>query len=100
MIGGMSSRRTTPKQRAHWLAQFDQSNISAAAFCREHQLRYQSFLNWRRKAQSDEACPSPEFIKIDVPVAATTPINRESIVELTFPGGLLLRISPRPVDRT
>ena len=99
MIAGMSSRRTTPKQRAHWLAQFEQSNLNAAAFCREHQISYQSFLTWRRKAQTDEASPSPEFIKVDVPIVATTPTTRESIVELTFPGGLILRISPQPADR-
>lgn len=93
MIGGMSSRRTTPKQRAHWLALFDQSNLNAAAFCREHQLSYQSFLNWRRKVQPDETNPSPEFIKVEVPITAATPVSRESVVEVSFPGGLLLRIS-------
>ena len=95
----MSSRRTTPKQRAHWLAQFDQSNLNAAAFCREHQISYQSFLNWRRKVESDEASPSPEFIEVEIPIAATTSVTRDSVVELTFPGGLLLRISPRPAAR-
>ena len=93
----MSSRRTTRKQREHWLAQFDQSTLTAAAFCREHQLGYQSFLNWRRKAQPDTPI---EFIEVEVPSPKAPSISQSSVVELTFPGGLLLRIHPQPAARS
>lgn len=96
----MSSRRATQKQRAHWLALFDESNLNAAAFCREHEIGYQSFLNWRRKARPAEAVAPTEFIEVEVPTATAPPITRDSVVELTFPGGLLLRISPRPTSRS
>ncbi len=88
----MSSRRTTRKQRENWLAQFDQSSLSAAAFCRKHQLSYQSFLNWRRKARPKKVVASPEFIEVEVPSLGTTPSDH-GVVEVTFPDGLLLRIS-------
>ncbi|MDF1714652.1 MAG: transposase [Akkermansiaceae bacterium] len=96
----MSSRRTTRKQREHWLAQFDQSNLTAAAFCREHQLSYQSFLNWRRKAQTNETDAPTEFIELEIPSPRATPIRHSSVVELTFPGGLLLRIHPQSTTRS
>jgi len=97
---GMSSRRSTKKEREHWLEQFDQSSLTAAAFCQEHQLSYQAFLNWRRKAQSSEADTPTEFIEVEVPTPASTPISHNSIVELTFPGGLLLRIHPQSSARS
>jgi hypothetical protein len=96
----MSSRRTTRKQREHWLAQFDQSTLTAAAFCREHQLSYQSFLNWRRNAQLIEADTLTEFIEVEVPAPIATPISHSSVMELTFPGGLRLRIHPQSSARS
>lgn len=96
----MSSRRFTKRQREHWLAQFEQSNLSAAAFCREHQLGYQGFLNWRRKARPTEAKNLTDFIEVEVPAPQTTLISHESVVELTFPGGLLLRIHPQVSARS
>ena len=96
----MSPRRLTKKQREHWLAQFDQSNLSAAAFCREHQLGYQGFLNWRRKARAAEAKAPTDFIEVEIPTPQTTPISHESVVELTFPSGLLLRIHPQASARS
>ena len=96
----MSSRRFTKKQREHWLAQFDQSNLSAAAFCREHQLGYQGFLNWRHKAQPVEANAPTDFMEVEVPTPQTIPISNNGVVELLFPGGLLLRIHPQASARS
>jgi transposase-like protein len=95
ILPGMSSRRFTKKEREHWLAQFDQSSLSAAAFCREHQLGYQGFLNWRRKARPADKKATAEFIEVEVPKPSPTPIHRGSMVELVFPDGLLLRIHPQ-----
>ncbi len=97
---GMSSRRFTKKEREHWLAQFDQSNLTAAAFCREHQLGYQGFLNWRRKARPAEVKTGTEFIEVEVPPPTNTPVNHGTVVELSFPGGLLLRIHPQSAARS
>ena len=98
----MPSRRTTRKQRERWLTQFDQSSLTAAAFCREHQLSYQGFLNWRRKAQPRKVDATAEFIEVEVPSPSTsaTSISHQSVVELTFPGGLLLRIHPQSATRS
>jgi len=100
ILPGMPSRRFTKKQREHWLAQFDQSTLSAAAFCREHQLGYQGFLNWRRKAQPIEPKATTEFIEVEVPKPSPTPINHGGMVELVFPDGLRLRIHPKPSARS
>lgn len=97
---GMSSRRFTKKEREHWLAQFDRSTLSAAAFCREHQLGYQGFLNWRRKAQPIEPKTVTEFIEVEVPKPPSTPISGSAMVELVFPYGLRLRIHPQSSARS
>jgi len=96
----MSSRRFTKKEREHWLAQFNQSSLTAAAFCREHQLSYQAFLNWRRKPQPNKADTPAQFIEVEVPAPTASPMSHSSMVELTFPSGLLLRIYPQSVSRS
>ena len=97
---GMSSRRFTKKEREHWLAQFDRSTLSAAAFCREHQLGYQGFLNWRRKAKPIEPKATTEFIEVEIPKPPPTPINDSGMVELVFPHGLRLHIHPQSSARS
>jgi hypothetical protein len=61
-VGGMSKRRT----REQWQALVDEqheSELSGAAFCREHAIGYMSFCKWRKrlaKAQAgEEDTPSP-----------------------------------------
>ena len=45
--------RRSPQQRQHFLAQFDASGLSAAAFARKHQIAYATFSAWlRRRAQA------------------------------------------------
>lgn len=100
ILPGMSSRQFTKKEREHWLAQFDLSTLSAAAFCREHQLGYQGFLNWRRKAKPIEPKATTEFIEVEVPKPSPTPAHRESAVELVFPDGLRLHIHPQSSARS
>ena len=92
----MSHRRYTEKERKAWLAKCDQSTTSAAAFCRKHRLSYQGFLCWRREANR-AAGSATEFIEVDVP----RPVGRmaNEAVELSFPGGLVLRIIQQPAPR-
>jgi len=102
MMPAMSNRRHyTQSEREHWLAQFDEHPSTATSFCREHGLCYQTFLRWRRQARkikSSTAASAP-FIELELPVRPSTPPSSE-VVELTFPGGLTLRIqsqaTPQP----
>jgi transposase-like protein len=94
----MSRRRYTEKQRKTWVAKFERSSTSAAAFCRKHRLNYQVFLRWRREAGGG-AESAPEFLEIEVPSPAAGSGTAET-VELTFPGGLVLRIHPQSAPRS
>lgn len=93
----MSHRRYTDKEREAWLAKFEQSNTSAAAFCRKHRLSYQSFLCWRREERR-RGEPVAEFVEVGVPRPATGRGVTEA-VELAFPGGLVLRVIQQPAPR-
>ena len=93
MLRAMSRRRYTDKQRQAWVAKFDRSSSSAAAFCRRHRLNYRNFLRWRRVA-GVETEPAPEFLEIEVPCPAGS--GAAEAVEVAFPSGLVLRIHPQP----
>tara|TARA_R110002167_G_scaffold364347_1_gene586117 strand:+ start:184 stop:486 length:303 start_codon:yes stop_codon:yes gene_type:complete len=91
-MADMSTRRHyTRHERERLLALFDHTDSTALAFCREHQLCYQTFLRWRKLARDQVSEPAPEFIEIEVPSSAPR-ASAAPQVELTFPGGLTLRI--------
>jgi len=97
MLGAMSYRRYTEEERREWLTRYEQCATSAAAFCREHELNYQSFLRWRQRATPGSES-SPEFLELEVPCPVSVP--HAETVELTFPGGLTLRINAQPAPRS
>ena len=90
------------------MAEFERSGSSAAAFCREKGLAYQTFLNWRRKcdgglalsrsARSEET----EFVEVELPASDASPGRGTSdpAVELILAGGSILRIYPTPPRRS
>ena len=84
------------------MAEFERSGSSAAAFCREKGLAYQTFLNWRRRsalslAQEPRTSES-EFVEVELPASASTPGrgSADPAVELILAGGSILRIYPTP----
>lgn len=88
-------RRHTDADKARWLEEFETVGGSAAAFCRERGLPYQSFINWRlTAAEPKEVEPTPEFIEIDFAPrpASPAPAAAGALVELDFGDGLVLRI--------
>jgi hypothetical protein len=100
MMARMSTRRYyTQQDREHWLTKFDQADSTAVAFCREHQLCYQTFLKWRKAGRESNIVSGADFIEIEVPTPPPAPPTAPR-VELSFPGGLTLRIftplSPQP----
>jgi len=91
----MSKRRHfTQSEREQWLARFDSHDSTAASFCRNHDLCYQTFLRWRRLArqQHPPSAPGP-FIELELPAQSPSSAPHQT-VELSFPGGLTLRILP------
>ena len=97
----MSYRRYTEEERAAWLAKFERSAASAAAFCREHGISYGGFMRWRRQAapEPEPSAPEPaDFIEFEVPRSSEVlaPVQSGQSVELCFPCGLTLRIVPTP----
>lgn len=96
----MSRRRFTDEDKARLLGEFDACGGSAAAFCRDRGLSYQTFIVWRRGMPARrDAGNAIEFVEL-----ALDPVTEERSatgprVELDFGGGMVLRIhlpSPRP----
>jgi hypothetical protein len=96
-----------PRQRrdqSQWQQLIDQqlrSGLSGAAFCREHDVAYASFMGWRKRLGDVEPpSSSPSFIELTAPVTTTqnAPATAsaqgscELCVELTLGPGIELRI--------
>ena len=102
----MTYRRYTEEERAAWLAKFERTTVSAAAFCREHGISYGSFMRWRGNAAPGPG-PEPgaiepaEFIELEIPrpPSEAPPVPCAQSVEIDFPCGLTLRIAPAPAPR-
>lgn len=58
------TQRTPVAERAQLLAAFDQSGLSAAAFARQHGLRYTTFCGWRH--QRAKLNPAPTFVQVEL----------------------------------
>ena len=55
--------RTTAVRRQQWLAAFDRSGLSAAAFAHKHQLAYSTFCQWR---QQRDRGPAVSFTEVEI----------------------------------
>jgi len=75
----MSRRRYTEEEKRKFLAGFERAGGSAAAFCREHGLAYQTLMAWRRKSKSElSATKEVEFLEVEVQGSGQPPIQRWS----------------------
>lgn len=63
-------RRTSAAQRSKWLAAFDRSKLSAAAFARKHGLQYTTFCGWRQRRTKLKS--SPGFVRVQLTPAPAT----------------------------
>lgn len=61
--------RATAAQRDQLLAEFDRSDVSAAAFARKHQLNYTTFCGWR--ARRSKTSSSSAFVQVELTEPAT-----------------------------
>jgi transposase-like protein len=97
----MSRRRYTDEDKARLLGEFDASRGSAAAFCRQRGLAYQTFISWRR---GDRACrratrSATEFVEFEVGSPRQVQSTAVPLIELDLGGGLVLRIHPHAPRR-
>ncbi len=96
----MSRTRYTDEDKARLLGEFDARGGSAAAFCRERGLSYQTFIAWRRGAPARrDAGNAMEFVELALAPVAQERTTTGPRVELDFGGGFVLRIhlpTPRP----
>ena len=85
-------RRPDPSLHAQWqkrLHRFEQSGLSASAFCAQQGVSLASFYSWRRRLrQADPALAQDQrFVPIRLLPAAAP-------VELVLPSGAVLRLTP------
>jgi hypothetical protein len=68
---------SSPSDRAQLLAAFNRSGLSAAAFARQHKLKYSTFCAWRQRTGSKVPIA---FTEVELPLASAPPA--ELIIEL------------------
>jgi len=72
------SNRIPPFRRAKFLAAFERSGLSAAAFARQQGLHYTTFCGWRHRRAKVKA--SPGFVQVELPSPA---VPAELVIELS-----------------
>ena len=95
----MDNNTRNPQRSAdQWQAivnQQIQSGLSGAAFCKAEGLKYQSFMNWRKKLDNNttdiEALPEANFIELTHGQPASSEPNWHIVLDLA--PGIQLRIA-------
>jgi hypothetical protein len=91
----MSRTRHTDKEKARIIRDFEQQDQSAAVFCRQRGISYQTLINWRR-ATTNLPIPEqpPAFLEFELRRPHNPPDRGGPLVELELGGGIILRIHP------
>ena len=95
----MDNNTRNPQRSAdQWQAivnQQIQSGLSGAAFCKAEGLKYQSFMNWRKKLDNNttdiEALPEANFIELTQDQPASSEPHWHIVLDLA--PGIQLRIA-------
>ena len=95
----MDNNTRNPQRTAEqWQAivnQKIQSGLSGAAFCKAEGLKYQSFMNWRKRLENNcadiEALPEANFIELTRDEPASSELHWH--IELDLAPGIQLRIA-------
>lgn len=98
----------THHRKAHWQNLVDRqkhSGLSGAEFCRQENVRYASFMGWRKRFQGSKEQPSSTapaaFVELIAPAKETqitqggTESDTDLCVELSLGAGIELRITRR-----
>jgi transposase-like protein len=90
----MSRTRYTDEEKNRIIREFEESGGSAAAFCRQAEISYQTLMNWRRRTHGSlpSTTGSPAFLEFEIGSASRRPAQAGPLVELELGGGMILRI--------
>ncbi len=90
----MSRTRHTDQEKARILREFTHHDGSAASFCRQRGISYQTLMNWRGHASANLPDPEhpPAFLEFQLESAQHRPAPFGPLVELELGGGIILRI--------
>jgi len=89
------------RSHAQWceiFRQFEASNLSAAAFCKQQGIAYGSFMRWRQRVDAPTRhtaqVSADDWLPIQVAAGAEddSPTARGWDIELALPGGVQLRM--------
>jgi len=89
---------TTQQRELYWqqqLADWLDSGLSGAAFCKQHALSYHKFTYWRRKLREPEVEPSQSagsagFARVTAVSSTRMHDTPASELTLTLPGGIAI----------
>jgi hypothetical protein len=85
------------RSRQQWqqiIEQFESTDVSVSAFCRQHSLSYPSFLKWRTLLQDEVNQTAMGFVEIVPELNADTPTGSSGwAVELSLGNNIVLRIN-------
>lgn len=91
----MTIKRRTREQWQRLVDKQAESELSVSEFCAQHQLTVSNFYQWRKKLGED----SPSFtqqdnwLAFDMPASGTQRAGSTWEIELTLPGGVVLRMN-------
>lgn len=83
--------RRTREQWQQSIKDFEQSHLSTADFCKQHQLAYSSFAKWR-SILNQENQKAPAFVDITPTLPVPTSSETDWTVELAIGDQIVLRI--------
>jgi transposase len=89
MAPGRARDEHKERQWRHWIAQWQHSGLSVAAFCARHNLAAASFYAWRRTLQDRDAAAAAF-----VPVRLVADAAPASAVEVVLAAGCVVRVAP------
>lgn len=81
------------RSEAEWrqvIARFEASGLSVARFCQGERIAKSSFVRWRQEL-ARTGRPAAAFVELPAPDAAGDPSSAAVALELSLPGGVVLR---------
>jgi len=82
------------RSEAEWrqvIARFAASGLSIARFCQREEIAKSSFARWRQQVGGEPQRGAATFVELSAPAAAGEPSPAAVALELSLPGGVVLR---------
>ena len=89
--------RRKHRSAAQWkriIENWQNSGLSVAQFCRENKIPTSAFYRWKQRLCNQKVHDQAEFIQIACPATV------DSMLELSFPGGHVLRFTETTNNKT